>query len=48
MDSIIELLSETHKDHKRVPNLNGRSFILIGIPDNLSIFGGQFEVKRAV
>jgi len=44
----MELLPETHKDHKRVPNLHGRFLILIGIPDSLSISGGQFEVKRAV
>src|SRR5271168_233536 len=36
IDSFVELLPETHKDHKRVPNLNGRSLILVGIPDSLS------------
>lgn len=46
MDSFIELLPETHKDDKRVPDLNGRSLILIAIPDSLSISGGQFEVKQ--
>ena len=32
---MIKVVPETHKDHKRVPNLNGRSLILIGIPDGL-------------
>ena len=42
IDSMIELLPETHKDHKQVPNLNGRYLILIGIPDSASISGGEF------
>ena len=48
IDSLIKVVPETHKDHKRVLNLNGRSLTLIGIPEGLSISGGQFEVKRAV
>jgi hypothetical protein len=47
----IDLLNCYQKPEKitsQAPNLNGRSLILIGIPDGLGISGGQFEAKRAV
>jgi hypothetical protein len=45
---MIKVVPETHKVHKQVLNLNGRSLILIGPLGGLSISGAQFEVKRAV
>ena len=40
------MLPEIHKDHNRVLSFNGRSLILVSIPDGLSISGGQFDVNE--
>jgi hypothetical protein len=43
----IETTPETHKDHKRVLELNRRSLTLIGIPEGLCISEGTIRGKTS-